>query len=118
MRLLADQDVYAVTVSLLRHNEHDVVTATDLGLSSASDAALLQAAIDDQRLLLTRDRDFGTLEFAGQIQYGVIYLRIAKAAIQAVHTELLRVLDSYAEEDLRRSLVVVEAGRHRIRRIP
>ena len=37
MRLLADHDVYKVTVDLLRQCGHDVVTDGELGLHKSSD---------------------------------------------------------------------------------
>jgi predicted nuclease of predicted toxin-antitoxin system len=117
MRLLADQDVYAMTVRILRSRSHDVATASDLGLSQAADVAILQAAIQDRRILLTRDRDYGGLVFAGNTKGGVIYLRIAPSALDAVHDELLRVLDLYSETELQGALIVVEPGRHRLRKI-
>lgn len=117
MRLLADEDVYAGTVALLWGNYHDVKTAAELGLAEASDVDLLQAAIQDGRIFLTRDRDFGGLVFVNAIQGGVIYLRIQPSTIQAVHDELLRVLEQYDEKVLLAALVVVEPARHRIRPI-
>ena len=41
MRLLTDQDVYAVTVQFLRERGHDVVTAAERGMSEAADVELL-----------------------------------------------------------------------------
>jgi len=117
MRLLADQDVYALTVSVLRQHQHDVVTAVELGLSQVSDVELLESAIRDRRILLTRDRDFGGLVFVNAMHAGVIYLRGLPAALRAVHEELLRVLEQYDEGHLLSALVVVEPGRHRVRRI-
>jgi predicted nuclease of predicted toxin-antitoxin system len=55
MRLLADQDVYAMTVMLLRKLNHDVETAAELNLAQASDIELLEAAIRDRRVLLPAD---------------------------------------------------------------
>jgi predicted nuclease of predicted toxin-antitoxin system len=117
MRLLADQDVYATTVTLLRGHNHDVVTAAELGLSRATDVEILQAAIQDQRILLTRDRDFGGLVFVNAIQGGVIYLRILPSTLTLVHDELLRVFRQYNEIELLDALVVIEPGRHRLRKI-
>jgi hypothetical protein len=37
-------------------------------------------------------------------------------AVNAVHAELERVLSLYTEQVLKRSFVVIEPGRHRIRR--
>jgi predicted nuclease of predicted toxin-antitoxin system len=116
MRILADQDVYAVTVAFLQGLGHDVVTAAELALSRASDIALLQSANAERRILLTRDRDFGGLLFVNALPGGVIYLRMLPSTLAAVHAELARVLEQYGEEELREALVVVEPGRHRIRR--
>ena len=116
MRLLADQDVYAVTTNLLRELGHDVVTAADIGLSQSSDIDLLLAAIQDKRILLTRDRDFGGLMFVRAIRGGVIYLRILPSTVSLVHVELVRVLETYDEQALLNALVVVEPSGHRIRR--
>ncbi|MCI0335023.1 MAG: DUF5615 family PIN-like protein [Planctomycetes bacterium] len=117
MRLLADQDVYAMTLALLRNRGHDVSTVSEMGLSQATDLAILQTAIQDKRILLTRDRDYGGLIFARSIHGGVIYLRIAPTVLHATHDELLRVLSQYGEVELLNALVVVEAGRHRFRKI-
>jgi predicted nuclease of predicted toxin-antitoxin system len=117
MRFLADQDVYAATVKLLRERGHDVVTASELGRARSSDLDLLQTAIQGQRIFVTRDRDFGALVFVTGIKGGVIYLRILPSNIRIVHAELIRVLDQYDETELLSALVVVEAGRHRLRRI-
>jgi predicted nuclease of predicted toxin-antitoxin system len=117
MRLLADQDVYALTVRLLRDRSHDVMTAEDLHLSQASDTDILYAAMNDRRILLTRDRDFGSLVFVNLMRTGVIYLRMLPMTMRVVHDELLRVLKQYSEEELLSALVVIEPGRHRLRRL-
>ena len=100
MKLLTDQDVYAVTVT--RNNNHDVATASEKGLSQASDIVLLQTAAQDGRILVTRDRDFGALIFTQSVHAGVIYLRIQPNAMRATHNELLRVLNQYDEVNLQK----------------
>ncbi len=118
MRFLADQDVYAGTVRFLRGLGHDVATAAQLGLAQANDAVLLRVAQQQGRIFVTRDRDFGGLVFVQGGGPGVIYLRISPATQNAVHAELQRVLTLYSEQELQGSFVVVEPGRHRIRRPP
>ena len=117
MRFLADQDVYAVTVRLLRDLGNDTATAADLGLSRATDSDLLVVAQRQGRILVTRDRDFGGLVFLEHLGAGIIYLRVSSLSLDAVHAELARVLALYSEEDLHSAFVVVEAGRHRFRRL-
>jgi predicted nuclease of predicted toxin-antitoxin system len=95
---------------------HDVATVAQIGLAQAEDADLLNVAQSQARILVTRDRDFGGLVFVQSAGVGVVYLRILPATQNAVHTELDRVLTLYSEQELQGSFVVVEPGRHRIRR--
>ena len=117
MRFLTDQDVYATTVRFLSGLGHDVVTAAQLGLAQAEDAALLQAAQAQGRIFVTRDRDFGGLVFVQGGGSGVVYLRMTPATQNAVHAELERALTLYSEQELQGSFVVIEPGRHRIRKL-
>lgn len=118
MKFLADQDVYAGTTRYLRSLGHDVVTASELGLSRASDEALLQLARNQKRILVTRDRDYGALVFVKSLGAGVLYLRVLPSTQDAVHTELAKVLELHSEHELAKAFVVIEVGGHRIRRLP
>ena len=118
MRLLLDQDVYAVTARFLRNAGHDVVTAKELECSREPDVRLLAVALEQSRVLVTRDRDFGELVFLGGTRAGVIYLRVLPTTVNAVHEELERVLREHPVQDLAKAFTVVEPGRHRVRRLP
>ena len=74
-------------------------------------------ATEQERIIVTGDRDFGTLVFVRELRVGIIYLCIAPSTLGAIHQELQRVLRSYSEEELRGAFVVVEPGRHRFRRV-
>jgi predicted nuclease of predicted toxin-antitoxin system len=88
-----------------------------LNRAGAADETLLTMAHEQARIFVTRDRDFGGLVFVRGFGAGVIYLRLEPSTLQAVHEELARVLQSYAEEALHNAFVVVEPGRHRFRRL-
>jgi predicted nuclease of predicted toxin-antitoxin system len=118
MKLLLDQDVYAVTAYFLNALGHDVVPAAQIGLAQAEDEEILRVAQEQSRILVTRDRDFGNLVFVQALGAGVLYLRILPSTENTVHAELERVLSTYTEKELARAFVVVEAGGHRIRRLP
>jgi predicted nuclease of predicted toxin-antitoxin system len=117
MRFLLDQDVYAATARFLSELKHDVVPVSKIGLARASDVELLKTARAQNRIFVTRDRDFGGLVFVQDLGAGVIYLRLLPSNQNAVHQELARVLSEHTEEELARAFVVVEPGRHRFRRI-
>ena len=115
MRFLTDQDVFGATVRFLVALGHDVVPVASIGLAQATDDDLLRVAQQDRRIFVTRDRDFGGLVFVGGAAGGVIYLRIQPSSVASVHAELERLLTIYQEDELLRSFLVVEPGRHRIR---
>jgi predicted nuclease of predicted toxin-antitoxin system len=117
MKFLLDQDVYAATARFLTSLGHDVVPVAKIGLSRASDSDLLKIAHEQNRLFVTRDRDFGGLVFVQNLGSGVIYLGIMPSMLDAVHQELTRVLNEHSETELTHAFVVVEPGRHRFRRL-
>ncbi len=117
MRFLLDQDVYAITMRFLNNLGHDVIPVAQIGLSQADDTRLLKTAQKQNRIFVTRDRDFGGLVFVSGLKAGVLYLRLLPSTQHAIHQELERVLNSYSEEELRKAFVVIEPGRHRFRRI-
>ncbi len=118
MRLLLDQDVYASTAAFLTDSGHDVLRAAEAGLSRASDEELLRASQEQNRLLVTRDRDYGNLVFLKSLGAAVVYLRLRPSTQMAVHEGLGRVLEAYSQDELAKAFVVVEPGRHRFRRVP
>lgn len=76
MKILADQDVYRLTVEQLKQWGHDVITAKELGIHKSPDEELLKAGRKTRRLLITRDKDFGSLIFLRtQESVGVIWDR-------------------------------------------
>jgi len=117
MKFLLDQDVYASTARFLKGLGHDVVRAAEIGLAQARDEELLEVARQQGRILVTRDRDFGNLVFARALGAGVIYLRMLPSTQEAVHRELIRVLSSHSQEEIKEAFVVVKPGGHRFRRL-
>jgi predicted nuclease of predicted toxin-antitoxin system len=115
MKFLLDQDVYLATARFLKQLEQDVVVSAAVGLSQADDIEVLRFAEAQQRLLVTRDGDFGGLVFLRRLGSGVIYLRVLPSTLLEVHRELERILSLYREDELRQTFVVVEPGRHRVR---
>ena len=61
MRFLIDRNRSPRLAELLRGAGHDAVHTLDLGLEAAEDDTLLQLAIDQSRIVVSGDTDFGTL---------------------------------------------------------
>ncbi|MBI3913882.1 MAG: DUF5615 family PIN-like protein [Chloroflexi bacterium] len=58
MKFLLDQDVYAATARFLSALEHNVVPVAKIGLARADDSDLLKTAREQDRIFVSRDRDF------------------------------------------------------------
>ena len=117
MRFLLDQDVHSTTARFLTELGHDVLPASAIGGSRASDELLLSLAYEDSRILVTRDRDFGSLVFLQRKPGSVIYLRLLPSTQQAVHSELKNILSLYSDQEFDNAFIVVEPGKHRFRKL-
>ena len=75
----------------------DTVHVGDLGLSTAEDAAILQAGLEADRTVVTLDADFhALLAMSGAIAPSVIRIRIEGLRGEAL-TELLLAVSTYLE---------------------
>jgi predicted nuclease of predicted toxin-antitoxin system len=118
LRLLVDQDVYAATEQCLRAAPHEVMRVAAVLGATTDDATILAYARTERLVLVTRDLDFGRLAHAAPSPgIAIAILRIGKADLELVHEELLAVLRSHTLDELLGSVVIVEAGRHRVRRL-
>ena len=118
MHFLTDQDVYRPTTGFLRSLGHDVLTAAEAGLSRAPDEDILRRSHSLRRILVTRDKGFGTLLFRGSQEFsGAILLRMEPWTAELVHDELARFLRDHPDLDWPSYLAVIEPFRHRLRRV-
>jgi predicted nuclease of predicted toxin-antitoxin system len=116
VKFLLDQDVYGVTAKFFKESGYDFIRVADIGLSQASDEEILKIAQEQNRVLITRDRDYGNLVFVKSLGAGVIYLRMLPTNLNKVHIELIRVLETYSKQELSKAFVVVECNGHRLRK--
>jgi len=77
VRLIADENVPAASVRALRDGGHDLVWVAEI-MPGATDEDVLQFAAKESRLLVTFDRDFGSLTYKrGMVSpAGIVLLRI------------------------------------------
>lgn len=114
MRILADENVDGPIITWLRSNGHDVVWASEL-YAGASDDWLVRQASDENRVIITSDRDFGKLVFRrGLRPPGVALLRIRASS----STQFLAALAAQwpaIEAHVVGKFLVVSRGRIRVR---
>ena len=117
MRFLADENVSRFVVERLRASGFDVVAISTVS-QGASDNAALATAAHEQRILITKDRDFGELVIRQRLEVGgVVLLELERLSNQAEADLVLSIITANTDK-LAGSLVVIEPGRARIRPLP
>lgn len=117
MRFLADECCDAVLVAGLRSDGHDVLYIKEAA-PGTDDATVLSMAFDQERLLLTEDKDFGELVVRlGLPARGIVLIRINPAQTDTKLARF-RAVASSAEERLAGCLTVIDERKTRFRRLP
>jgi len=113
MNFLADESCAGPVIRALLEAGHDVLAIAQVA-KGATDEQVLERALNERRVLITEDRDFGELVYArGRSSAGVILVRFhsrARGAKAATVVEAVAKLGSR----LRNAFTVVEPGRVRI----
>ena len=118
MRFLADESCDHSVVRALRTAGHDVRVSTELTTAGEDDANVIAAAGDEDRILLTEDRDFGRLVYAhGSPTAGIVYLRVRGPERASMGPLVVDVVARLGDR-LHGAFVVVTPGRVRIGRPP
>ncbi len=120
MRLLLDANLSPEVARRLREAGNDTVHVADIGLISAPDPEILQAAAEQDRVLLTADADFGELLALGSLAApSVVLLRSADHMRPAEQAALLAANLSAITEALDEGAIVsLSRDRIRVRSLP
>ncbi len=114
---LADESCDFAVVRALRAAGHDVKAIAEV-CPGVSDEKVMEIGIEEGRVLLTEDKDFGWLVFAGTGgSTSVIFIRFPVQA-RSVLSETIVSFVEQAENKLRGSFTVVEPGRMRLTAMP
>jgi predicted nuclease of predicted toxin-antitoxin system len=113
MRFLADECCDFAAVRSLRADGHDVLAVSEFQYRSV-DKDLVDLALAEDRILLTEDKDFGWLVYAGRMRSpGVILLRFPASARRSLAEAVLRLVNEHALQ-LVGAFVVLRPGEARI----
>jgi predicted nuclease of predicted toxin-antitoxin system len=120
VKLLLDQNLSPLLADELVARGHDAVHVRSLGMSTASDPAILEAASSEARIVLSADTDFG--ELLARTNAGspsVLLLRRQDHRRAAEVAELLALnLPAVARDLETGAIAVLDDERIRVRRLP
>lgn len=97
----------------LTEQGHDVVSALAID-PKASDESLLDLARNDNRVLITEDKDFGELVFVRNVPHGPI-VRLVELSVREQAAAINELLERYSTELSGAVIATVARGHIRIR---
>lgn len=113
MKLLLDTCIWGGTVKTLNECGYDVIWSGDWQVDPG-DNEILAYAYQQQRILITLDKDFGELAIVyAKPHYGIV--RLVGIAAKQQSTYCLKVLRKYADELESGAIITVTQERVRIR---
>jgi predicted nuclease of predicted toxin-antitoxin system len=114
MRILADENIPRAAVQTLRDRGHDVSWIRESS-PGASDEEVIRKAVNEQRVIITFDKDFG--EFAvlrpGPLPAGIVLFRIVMGSPSSIAATISATLAS--RDDWPGHIAVVDSSRIRMR---
>jgi predicted nuclease of predicted toxin-antitoxin system len=120
VRLLLDANLSPEVARRLKVAGHDAIHVVEIGLVTASDPVIMQAAAEADRVLLTADSDFAAMLALGGAQApSVVLMRSADHMRPAEQAALLAINLPTVEEELAGGAIVSLTRRHlRVRELP
>lgn len=119
MKFLADMGLARSTVAFVRAQSYDAVHLRDKGLQRLSDDEIVKKAVDEGRIILTHDLDFGRIvAVSGDTVPSVITFRLQDMRPTQVNGYLAEVLARFTAELEAGALVSINEQAIRVRRLP
>ena len=119
MRFLVDNSLSPRLAATLSDAGHDALHVRDLDLARADDEVILDAAADQDRILIVQDTDFGTiLAMRNDALPSIAMFRCRAKSTEAVYALLTANLGAIQEDLLAGAVVVFEDARIRVRQLP
>jgi len=117
MRFIVDECTGTAVAEHLREGGHNVAVVAET-MSQAQDHTILNKAVNEKRILITNDKDFGELIFRrGFSHHGVLLLRLQDDSAANRVRVVKAVLDQYGDL-LETTFLVASERQVRIRYLP
>jgi len=115
MKFKLDENLGPSIQALFQERAHDCATTCEEGLGGANDDSILQAAVAEDRILVTTDHDFANvLVYPPHATAGLIVLNPpGRVSLALLRRLVISLLDALAQGDVRGKLWIVEPGRIR-----
>lgn len=115
LKFLLDADMPRSIAEVIRSLGFDVEDVRDIGMRAAKDKEIIEYALKNKRIIITKDTDFGEVlrypEHPGAIIFRLPYAFTANE----INKRLEDFFKSVKEEELKETITIVELSRYRRR---
>lgn len=119
MKFIVDMPLSPKLADWLMQQGYDAIHAMEVGLDRASDEVILNLARKESRVVVTADLDYPRFLALMQAEGpGLILFRGGNYSEKEAVERLKRVFEMIPNEELSNSIVIIEKGRIRRRRLP
>lgn len=117
IKILLDADMPRSSVKIIRSLGFDVEDVRDIGMGRAKDKEIIEYALNNNCIIVTRDTDFGEI-----LRYpkhpGAIILRLPNTfTTKEINRRLKEFLGSASENEIKDAIIIVEISRYRRREL-
>ncbi len=116
-RFLVDEDLPTSTPKVFENHGYPVESVRSLGMRGATDTEVMDQAYEDDRIVVTRDKDFGdVLRYPKANHPGAVIVRLPHTfTTQQINERLDAFLENVDPNIFEHSVIVLELGRYRVR---
>jgi len=117
IKFLLDADMPRSSAEVVRKLGFEIEDVRDIGMAAAKDREIIEYALKDNRIIITRDADFGEVLRYPEHPGAIIFRLPCIFTTKEINKRLKEFLSSVSEEKLRNAIIIVELSRYRRRLI-
>lgn len=107
-KFIVDERTGIAVVNFLRTQSYDVVSVSE-EMAQADDFEILQRAVNEQRIVVTNDKDFGDMVYRDRLKHaGILLLRLSDDRTEIKLRVVAAVLNQRANQLENRFVVATE----------
>ena len=114
MKFLIDENIGVSLTEFLRNKGYDVKSASEL-FPSRDDLSIIQIAYQEERILVTNDKDFGYLTFKVKLPPPSVILFRFKQEIPAEKINAINAILNFPQDKIINHFIVVSENKIRLR---
>lgn len=116
---MLDEDMPKSSAEVIREYGYEVTDVRDIGLGGATDEEIAEYAFSNNYVIVTRDLGFGNIfHYPLGSHHGVVILRLPFwFTTEKINRILSGFLKSVDEKKIKDSIIIVELGRYRRRKM-